>query len=196
MSGGRNVGATVWCTRSVSIALQVPGRCTFALKLMASAMARSAFSSTYVWHTPLSCLITGIVDSLMMNCMSSSPPRGMMRSISLSCLSSRVETWRSELSMNVIAPAGMPSFSPASLSTFTIAALDWMASEPARGGEVFFVGLQQFRLAGFQGVGHGEERLVLHGRGQGRQLPCGSLGPGGFLDDVVGESHRITKLSR
>src|SRR2546429_2976855 len=39
---------------------------------------------------------------------------------------------KKKLSMNVIAPAGRPSFSPASLSTFTIAALDWMASEPPR----------------------------------------------------------------
>src|SRR2546426_931050 len=137
----------------------------------------------------------------MMNCMRSSPPRGMMRSISLSCLSSRAETWRSGLSMNVIAPAGMPSFAQAHghlLDALRVEreSVDGGFREPARAGEVLFVGLQQFRLAGFQGVGHGEERLVLHGRGQGRQLPCGSLGPGGFLDDVVGESHRITKLSR
>ena len=73
------------------MALQVPGRWTLALKQIDSAICRSALASTYVWQTPLSCLITGMRDSFVTNSMRPSPPLGMMRSMYLSCFSSRTE---------------------------------------------------------------------------------------------------------
>ena len=43
---GRKVGATDRCTRSVSAALQTPGRCTLALTMILTAMSRSHRAST------------------------------------------------------------------------------------------------------------------------------------------------------
>ena len=40
------------CTRSVSAALQTPGRWVLALTTMAAAMSRSAAASTYTWQLP------------------------------------------------------------------------------------------------------------------------------------------------
>ena len=48
--------------------------------------------------------------------------------------------------------------------------------ESARGDKVLLVCRQQLLFARFQGVGHGQQGLVLHGRGQRRQLPRRSLG--------------------
>src|SRR3990172_2472595 len=61
---GRNEDDRSLCTSMVSMALQVPGRWTLALKQISPAISGSALQSTYTWHTPLSCLITGMVEFL------------------------------------------------------------------------------------------------------------------------------------
>ena len=129
---GRNDEDRSLCTSMVSMALHVPGRWTLALKQISAAMGRSALQSTYTWQTPLSCLITGMVEFSETMRMSPSPPRGMMRSIYRFALSISMTQARSGFSMNETAPSGMPASAPARLSTSAMAVLDATASEPPR----------------------------------------------------------------
>ena len=62
------------------MALQTLTRCALALTAMATAISRSALSSTKTWHSPLSCLSTGTVERSFTRRTNSSPPRGMIRS--------------------------------------------------------------------------------------------------------------------
>ena len=87
-------GAMSRCTSTVSSALQMVGRRTFALYTMSTAIAGSAARSTYVWHTPAPVSMTGIVAFSMVALIKPSPPRGMMtsmysRSFSIRCTSAR-----------------------------------------------------------------------------------------------------------
>src|SRR5574341_1084460 len=132
MISGRNDLDRSLCTSIVSMALQVPGRWTFALKQISDAMARSALLSTYTWQTPLSCLITGMVEFSETILMSPSPPRGMMRSMNWFVLSISMTQARSGFSMNDTAPSGMPASAPARFRTSAMAVFDATASDPLR----------------------------------------------------------------
>ena len=119
------------CTRSVSAALQTPGRCTLALTAIATAIAGSAEASRKTWLLPPAAASTGIRECSSRKCLSSSPPRGM----TTSAAAGSAMNWasRSRLSGSACtASAGSPASVSPSRTTSSSAAFECTASREPR----------------------------------------------------------------
>ena len=114
---GTNSRAMSAWTSSVSAALQVEGRWTFELTAIATASSRFALASTKTWQLPPAAYITGTVACSLRAAFNPSPPRGMIRSTTPSCVAISRSSSRSPPETIEIAPSGAPAAVAAEAAT-------------------------------------------------------------------------------
>ena len=112
--------------------MQTEGRWTFALTAIATASSMSAEASTSTWHTPADAYITGTVACSLRAFFSPSPPRGMIRSTTPSCVASWRSSSRSPPLTIEIAPSGSPAHWTALAATCASTAFECAAVEDPR----------------------------------------------------------------
>jgi hypothetical protein len=111
---------------------RIPGvyKSAFQSLLSLTAIAGSASSSTYKWHTPSACPRTGTdLDLAWMLCTSSLDPRGMIRSMQLASSLSSSSMSSREFS-RLIVSRGTSAASRASWASLCSIWLELRASEP------------------------------------------------------------------
>src|SRR5919109_4966858 len=129
---GRYSVATSECTSSVSIALQTDGRWTFALTAILTASSTSADASTSTWQTPADAYRTGTVACSFKAFLRPSPPRGITRSTTPSCVASWRSSSRSPPLTIEIAPSGSPAHCTAPAATCASTAFECAAVDDPR----------------------------------------------------------------
>ena len=112
--------------------MQVEGRWTFELTAIATASPMSALASTNTWPLPPAAYMTGTVACSLSAFFSPSPPRGMIRSITPSCVASCRSSSRSPPLTIEIAPSGTPAERIAAAATWASTAFECEAVDEPR----------------------------------------------------------------